>query len=79
MKNASVIERGTMWNSTQIAVPYLLKYLLTYLPTYLLAYFTEYNLLEKLTGSQPVKKFPAFYGTRKFITAFTRARQLSLS
>jgi hypothetical protein len=30
-------------------------------------------LLEKLTGSQPVKKFPEFYGTRKFITAFTRA------
>jgi hypothetical protein len=36
-------------------------------------------LLEKLTGSQIVKKFPAFYGTRKFITAFTSARQLSLS
>ena len=31
-------------------------------------------LLEKLTSSQPVKKFPAFYGTRRFITAFTRAR-----
>jgi hypothetical protein len=28
-------------------------------------------LLEKLTGMQPVKKFPAFYGTRTFITAFT--------
>ena len=27
-------------------------------------------LLEKLTGLQPVKKFPVFYGTRKFITAF---------
>jgi len=26
-----------------------------------------------------VKKFPAFYGTRKFITSFTSARQLSLS
>jgi len=36
-------------------------------------------LLEKLTGSQLVKKFPAFYGTRKFITAFTTTRQLSLS
>jgi hypothetical protein len=30
-------------------------------------------------GSQLVKKFPAFYGTRMFITAFTRARHLSLS
>jgi hypothetical protein len=28
-------------------------------------------LLEKLTGSQLVKKFPAFYGTRMFITPFT--------
>jgi len=36
-------------------------------------------LLEKLTGFQLVKKFPAFHGTRRFITAFTRARHLSLS
>ena len=36
-------------------------------------------LLQKLTGFQPVKKFPAFYGTRWFITAFTTARHLSLS
>ena len=28
---------------------------------------------------QLVKKFPAFYGTRRFITTFTCARQLSLS
>jgi hypothetical protein len=32
-----------------------------------------------LTGLQPVKKFPAFYGTQCFITAFTSARHLSLS
>ena len=36
-------------------------------------------LLEKLTGLQLVKKFPALYGTRKFITAFTTTRHLSLS
>ena len=36
-------------------------------------------LLEKLTGSQLVKKFPAFHGTRRFITAFTSAHHLSLS
>ena len=35
-------------------------------------------LLEKLTGSRLVKKFPAFYGTRKFITAFSSARPLNL-
>ena len=35
-------------------------------------------LLEKLTGLQLVKKFPAFYGTRRFITAITSVRHLSL-
>ena len=36
-------------------------------------------LLGKLTSSQLDKKFPAFYGTQRFITAFTSARHLSLS
>ena len=36
-------------------------------------------LLEKLTSSQLVKKFPALYGTWRFITVFTSARHLSLS
>ena len=36
-------------------------------------------LLKKLTGLQPVKKFPAFHGTRRFITALTTVRQLSLT
>jgi hypothetical protein len=35
-------------------------------------------LPEQLTAPLPVKKFPAFYGTRKFITAFTTDRHLSL-
>ena len=35
-------------------------------------------LLEKPTGSQLGKKFPALYGTRWSITAFSRARLLSL-
>ena len=35
-------------------------------------------LLEKLTGSQLVKKFPAFYGIQRFIITFTRARHLSV-
>ena len=34
--------------------------------------------LEKLTGLQIVKKFPAFHGTRRFITALTSLRHLSL-
>jgi len=33
----------------------------------------------ELIGTRLVKNFPAFYGTRKFITAFKRARHLSLS
>ena len=36
-------------------------------------------LLEKLTGLQLVKEFPAFHGTRRFITALTIVRHLSLS
>jgi len=36
-------------------------------------------LLEKLTGLYLVKKFPAFHGTRRFITALTSLRHLSLS
>ena len=39
-----------------------------YLLTYLLTPWSRV-LLEKLTGFQLVKKFPAFYGTRRFITA----------
>ena len=46
--------------------------------TYLLTPWSRV-FLEKLTGSQLVKKFPAFYGTPRFITAFTSARHLSLS
>jgi hypothetical protein len=37
------------------------------------------RVLQKLTGSQSVNKFPAFYATRRFITGFTSARHLSLS
>ena len=36
-------------------------------------------LPEQPTGLQLLKKFPAFHGTRKFITALTSVRYLSLS
>ena len=36
-------------------------------------------LFEKLTGLQLVKKFPEFHRTRRFITALTSVRHLSLS
>ena len=57
------------WKSAEV-FPYLLTYLLT--PWCRI-------LLEKLTGLQLAKKFPAFHGTRRFITALTSVRQLSLS
>ena len=48
------------------------KYVL-YLLTYLLTPWCRV-LLEKLTGLQLVKKFPAFHGTWNFITALTSVR-----
>jgi len=57
---------------------YILTYWLTYIRTYILTQWSRV-LPEKLTGSHLAKKFPAFYGTRKFVTAFTSARHLSLS
>jgi hypothetical protein len=69
---------------------YLLTFFLSFFHSFFLSFFlsfllthslTPYRtvLLEKLTGLQPVKNFPPFYGTRRFITAFTSARHLSLS
>ena len=62
------------------------SYLLVHIQLYLLTYLLPYLLtpwcrvfLEKLTGLQLVKKFPAFHGTRRFSTALTSVRQLSLS
>ena len=51
---------------------------ITDLLTYLLTPWCRV-LLEKLTGLQLVKKSPAFHGTRRFITALTSVRHLSLS
>ena len=50
----------------------------TDLPTYLLTPWCKV-LLEKLTGLLLVKKFPTFHRTRRFITALTSVRHLSLS
>ena len=54
-----------------------LEWLLNYLLAYLLSPWSRV-LLEKLTGSQLVEKFLAFYETRNFITAFKSSRHLSL-
>jgi hypothetical protein len=44
-----------------------------YVPPALLTYLRSWALLEKLPIVQPLKNFPAFYGTRRFIIVFTRA------
>jgi hypothetical protein len=54
------------------------KLLLIYLLTYLLTPWSRV-FPGKITGSQQVKKFPALYGTQRFITEFTSARHSSLS
>jgi hypothetical protein len=50
----------------------------SFYPSYLLTPCSTV-VLEKLIGTKLVKKFPVFYGNRRFITAFTSARHLSLS
>jgi len=55
-----------------------LELLLIYLLTYLLTPRCRV-LLEQLTSLQLVKKYPAFHGTRMFITTLTSVRHLSLS
>ena len=59
--------------NTYAFFPRCASYLLTYLLTPWCRIF-----LEKLTGLQLVKKFHAFHGTRRFITALTCVRHLSL-
>ena len=54
------------------------EYHLVFVNSYLLTPWCRF-LLEQLTGLQLVKKFPAFHGTRRFITALTSVRHLSLS
>ena len=66
------------FSSMSPSTSFLFYLSLSILLTYLLTPWSRV-LLEKLTGLQLIKKFPAFYGTRRFITALTSARHLSLS
>ena len=71
----NIVERGrsqmTVW-CTSLLAGYLR------LQTYLLTSVCRV-LPEELTGLQLAKKFPQFHGTRRFITALTSFRHLSLS
>ena len=63
----------------RVLFSFLISYVvLTYLLTHSLIP-RSWVLLEKLTSLKLVKKFPAFYGTRRFITTFRIAHHLSLS
>ena len=66
-----------VWNLLHIYI-YIINSHILYVLTYVLTTWSR-ALLENLTGLQLVKKFPAFYVTRRFITAFTSARHQSLS
>jgi hypothetical protein len=50
-----------------------------YLLTYLLTYLRSWALLAELSIVQPLENPPAFHGTRRFNTVFTRALHRSLS
>ena len=66
----------TLWTqnfSENIGNKYFILIILTYLLTP-----RSRVLLEKPTSFRLIKKFPAFYGTRRFITLLTSARHLSL-
>ena len=68
-----------MWHTAYIhVVDRVGHWKLTYLLTYLLTPRSTV-LLERLTGFQLVKKSTSFYGTRRFITAFTISRHLPQS
>ena len=68
---AILLQATSIYNPVTLSVTY-------YVLTYLLTPWCRV-LLEKLTGLQLVKKFLSFHGTRRFITALTSVRHLSLS
>ena len=67
------MKRATVWSNH--AVPCYVCY--WYVFTYLLTPWCR--VLETLTSLRLVKRFPAFHGTQRFITALTSVRHLSLS
>jgi hypothetical protein len=79
-RNALTVKQPTEELKNQEII-YMYIYMRVCVYVCLCVLFTPWSrvLLEKLTGLQLVKKFPAFYGTRRCITAFTSARHLSLS
>ena len=75
---AVIIRRYVIWIESFATLNTNLLWPILGIITYLVTHWSTV-LPAKLTGLQLVKKFPIFYVTRKFITAFTSARHLSLS
>jgi hypothetical protein len=67
----SVRNNRHVWCNPRVSIWSLILILLTYL--------WSCALLQKPPIVQVLKKFPAFYGTRRFITVFIRALHWSLS
>jgi hypothetical protein len=75
-ENASVaVQWLSVWDLQHLRMARFGRNTLTHSPTH----SWSWAHLEKLPTVQPLKNFPAFYGTRRFITAFTRALHWSLS
>jgi len=70
-----------MGNITIVHNSKFLHFVSKYMKLELINQITPYSrvLLENLPEPHLVKKFPEFYGTRRFITAFKRGSYLSLS
>ena len=66
------------WISTENPYTCIHVWVCIYMHIYILTAWCRVHL-EQLTGLQLVKKFPAFHGTPKFITALTSIRHLSIS
>ena len=60
-------------------VTLMLTYLLTWLVPYLHTYSMEQSTSGEADRFSPSQEIPIFFGTRKFIIAFSSARHLSLS
>jgi hypothetical protein len=76
----AVTWKGFIYSWQRLKIVLIKVYVgIIYTYIYLLTYSMEQSPSWEANWLQPVKKFPAFYGTRKFITALTSARHLPLS
>jgi hypothetical protein len=77
MKEHLMIQKTDFDTLKSINIPDTLLMTIVNLITYVLTPWSRV-ILEKLTGFHLVKKFPEFYGIRRFITADTNAHHLHL-